>query len=112
MVEVNHNYVVSGVQTDDLVVSGKYGNADIQGILTGSVIVMEPAKFAVNGIMHGDLLVKEGATAEIRGTLDAPVIQVRGQLDIYGTVVCPLGIRHGGSPSGLHCQRRKVRLMV
>ena len=75
MVEVNHNYVVSGVQTDDLVVSGKYGNADIQGILTGSVIVMEPAKFAVNGIMHGDLLVKEGATAEIRGT-----------------VVCPLGI--------------------
>ena len=92
MVEVNHNYVVSGVQTDDLVVSGKYGNADIQGILTGSVIVMEPAKFAVNGIMHGDLLVKEGATAEIRGTLDAPVIQVRGQLDIYGTVVCPLGI--------------------
>lgn len=59
MVEVNHNYVVSGVQTDDLVVSGKYGNADIQGILTGSVIVMEPAKFAVNGIMHGDLLVKE-----------------------------------------------------
>lgn len=52
MVEVNHNYVVSGVQTDDLVVSGKYGNADIQGILTGSVIVMEPAKFAVNGIMH------------------------------------------------------------
>ena len=92
MVEVNHNYVVSGVQTDDLVVSGKYGNADIQGILTGSVIVMEPAKFAVNGIMHGDLLVKEGATAEIRGTLEAPVIQVRGQLDIYGTVVCPLGI--------------------
>ena len=35
MVEVNHNYVVSGVQTDDLVVSGKYGTADIQGILTG-----------------------------------------------------------------------------
>jgi hypothetical protein len=92
MVEVNHNYVVLGVQTDDLVVSGKYGNADVQGILTGSVIVMGPAKFAVNGIMHGDLLIKEGATVEIRGTLDAPVIQARGRLDVYGTVECPLGV--------------------
>ena len=92
MREINHHYVVPGAQTDDLVVSGQYGNADVQGILTGSVIVRKPAKFAVNGIMHGDLLIEEGAVVEIRGTLDAPVVQSSGQLDIYGTVVCPLGV--------------------
>ena len=92
MTEMDHHYTALDIQTDDFVVSTRRGDMDVQGILTGSVIVNQQAKFAVNGIMHGDLLVNEGATVEIRGVLDAPTILSRGQLDIYGTVICPMGV--------------------
>lgn len=92
MMEVNFNNTVIGVRDDNIVVSSNRGNLDVRGILSGAVIVNDSAKFTLHGIMHGDLLVNEGGTTEIYGTLDAPAIQSHGQLDIYGSVTCPLGV--------------------
>lgn len=75
MTEMDHHYTALDIQTDDFVVSTRRGDMDVQGILTGSVIVNQQAKFAVNGIMHGDLLVNEGATVEIRGVSPTFLLQ-------------------------------------
>lgn len=90
--EIKFNNTLLGVKIEDLIISTTRGNVDAQGILRGAVIVNDSAKFTLHGIMHGDLLVNEGGTAEIYGTLDAPAIQSHGQLDIYGSVTCPLGV--------------------
>lgn len=86
--EINYNHKIPDVVTDDIILSGKYGDLDVTGVLNGSVTVKAPAYFILHGIMKGDLLVEEGAHAAIHGVLKADAIQNRGSLDIFGTVTC------------------------
>lgn len=90
--DINYNHEISDVKTDNIVLSGVYGNLLVTGILNGSVIVRVPSKLQVRGIMNGDLIVDEGASAEIRGILNATSIVCSGVLDIYGIVTCRSGI--------------------
>lgn len=90
--DVVYHHEISGVSEDNVVLSGKYGNLLVSGILNGSAIVKGPAMIDVQGIMNGDLIVEEGATAEIRGILNARSILCSGRLDIYGIVTSANGI--------------------
>lgn len=90
--DVSYHHEISGVSEDNVVLSGKYGNLLVTGILNGSVVVKEPSRMDVQGIMNGDLVVEEGASAEIHGILNAKSILCSGHLDIYGVVACTSGI--------------------
>lgn len=90
--DINYNHEIPDVKTENIILSGEYGNLLITGILNGAVIARAPSKLQVRGIMNGDLIVDEGASAEIRGILKATSIVCAGVLDIYGIVTCVTGI--------------------
>ena len=52
--KINYNHKIPDVVTDDIILSGKYGDLDVTGVLNGSVTVKAPAYFILHGIMKGD----------------------------------------------------------
>ncbi|GEQ76711.1 hypothetical protein CTTA_3716 [Comamonas testosteroni] len=63
-------------------------NADFElnGMVTGSVVVEVGAFFRLNGMVLGDLILKAGSEAEVNGVLQGNAINEAGKLTVAGVV--------------------------
>lgn len=61
-------------------------NTVIDGVISGSVTVHEPAELVLNGVISGSLNVNKNTYVRLNGIVNGDVTNVEGKLDIYGII--------------------------